>query len=364
MKTHKQLKQAIEESIKTNGNSAITGEILQKTLLQMVDELGVNTPQIVNWTSESNLNDYILPGTYICDNGLRIKSEDNLPIDNVGEFARFGFVLVVTQATSNENGNHHQVIGQTITLTNRLGNETKQYTRSKKYVINNAATPPEVTENTWSAWKELQGTTYLGQVTKAQLDAVIDNGIYTGVTTDAELMPVGSTFTLIVINNYAVNSVVGMPADARQVSQTFIYLPLADVSTGAIKTQNGQMLSRTGIGVNNLVWQVGTPLKKIVAVTTTYVKWNIDIYPNIYIEDIAGYSPHINIITNLTNGYVKGKIFFKNGGSISKYQINGVNTETTISSKILPQKGYEEITIMKFENETRLIRDTYPTNRQ
>lgn len=321
-------------------------------------------PQIIDWDIDSNLNDYVLPGTYICNNGLRTNQGDNLPITNLGEYARFGFTLVVTQATSNENGNHHQVIGQSLILTNRLGSETKHYSRSKKYVINNAATPPEVTEDLWSPWQELQGTTFLGQVTKSQLDKVIDNGIYAGVTADAELMPAGSTFTLIVINNYAVNSAVGMPAIARQVSQTFIYLPLVDVSTGTIKTQNGQMLSRTGVGENNIIWQIGTPLKKIVASTTAYVEWNIDIYPNIYFEDIEGYSPHINIKTNLTNGYVKGKIFFKNGSSISKYRINGINKEATTSSKILPQKGYEEITIMKYENETRLIRDVYPTNKQ
>lgn len=211
-------------------------------------------PQIIDWDTDSNLNDYVLPGTYICNNGLRTNQGDNLPITNLGEYARFGFTLVVTQATSNENGNHHQVIGQSLILTNRLGSETKHYSRSKKYVINNAANPPEVTEDLWSPWQELQGTTFLGQVTKSQLDKVIDNGIYTGVTADAELMPAGSTFTLIVINNYAVNSAVGMPAIARQVSQTFIYLPLADVSTGTIKTQNGQMLSRTGVGGEVINW--------------------------------------------------------------------------------------------------------------
>lgn len=430
MSNYTELKQAIEEVIKTNGQKEITGAIMQGVLTGIVSEIGANatfagiatpdtapgnpdanvfyiasvpgkyvnfgdievTDQVIildnskgywratpanipngakppitpiEWTAESNINNYTEPGLYICTNGIRTNANDNLPINNIGENAGIGFILLVTEASSYENNNIHTRRGQTIILTNRLGNETKQYSRTQFYDINNAVTPPENSRNEWTLWQESQGTTFLGQVTKQQLDNVIDNGIYTGVAADSGIMPTGSTFALIVINNYAVNSAVGMPAIARQVSQTFIYLPLADVSTGAIKTQNGQMLQRTGVGENNLVWQVGTPLKKIVAVTTaTYVKWNIDIYPNIYFEDIVGYSPYINIITNLTNGYVKGKIFFKNGGSISKYQINGVNTETTISSKILPQKGYEEITIMKFENETRLIRDTYPTNRQ
>ena len=364
MKTHEQLKQAIEESIKTNGSGTITGEILQKTLLHMVDELGVDTPQIIEWDESSTLDEYVVPGTYICDNGSRTNVRDGLPIDNTGDNARFGFTLVVTQATSNENGNHHQIVGQTLVLTNRLGNETKQYSRSLKYTINNDATPPEVTDNTWSNWKELQGTTYLGQVTKAQLDAVIDNGIYTGVVTDNELLPQGSTFTMLVMNNYAVNSAVGMPEQARQVSQIFFALPLSDVSTGAILSQGVQMLQRTGTGSDILTWQAGHSLTKIRANRTDYVNWNIDLYPDIYLEDEANYSPLINVVTSLTRGFVKGKIFRKIGSSISQFKINNVSFNATVGSKILPGKGYEEITIMKFENETRLIRSTYPTNNQ
>ncbi len=241
-----------------------------------LERLEQKAPQIIDWNTDSNLNDYVLPGTYICNNGLRTNQGDNLPITNLGENARFGFTLVVTQATSNENGNHHQVIGQSLILTNRLGNETKHYSRSKKYVINNAATPPEVTEDLWSPWQELQGTTFLGQVTKSQLDKVIDNGIYTGVVMDNELLPQGSTFTMLVMNNYAVNSAVGMPAQARQVSQTFIYLPLADVSSGAIKNQNGQMLQRTGIGGEVVNWSsLGNPNDKVY-VTSGDGHFNID----------------------------------------------------------------------------------------
>lgn len=216
--------------------------------------VSTGTKNIV-WTETSKLSDFIEPGIYVCENAKRYTLDDELPITNVGEHAGIGFTLIVNSTVSNPNDNHHQLVGQTLILTNRLGGETKQYIRSLKYTINNAATPPYVTENTWSAWKELQGTTYLGQVTKAQLDTVIENGIYTGVVTDNELLPQGSTFTLIVLNNYAVNSAVGMPAQARQVSQTFVYLPLADVSTGTIKSKNGQILRRTGIGGEGINWE-------------------------------------------------------------------------------------------------------------
>lgn len=329
MSNYTELKQAIEEVIKTNGQKEITGAIMQGVLTGIVSEIGANstfagiatpdtapgnpdanvfyiasvpgeyvnfgdievTDQVIildnsrgywratpanipngakppitpiEWTAESNINDYTEPGLYICTNGIRTNANDNLPINNIGENAGIGFILLVTEASSYENNNIYTRRGQTIILTNRLGNETKQYSRTQFYEINNAVTPPENSRNEWTLWQEVQSTTFLGQVTKQQLDSIIDNGIYTGVTADAELMPAGSTFTLIVINNYAVNSVVGMPADARQVSQTFIYLPLADVSTGAIKTQNGNMLQRTGVGGEFINWSsLGNPNEEV-----------------------------------------------------------------------------------------------------
>lgn len=246
-------------------------------------------PQTIDWSEKSNLNDYVLPGTYICNNGLRTNINDGLPIDNIGDNARFGFTLVVTQATSNENGNHHQIVGQTLVLTNRLGNETKQYSRSLKYTINNAATPPEVTDNTWSNWKELQGVIYLGQVTKAQLDTIIDNGIYTGVVIDNELLPQGCTFTMLVMNNYAVNSAMQVPAIYRQVSQTFFALPLI-IPGGYVPDAfelDGYMCMRRGYGDKDINWKEPTNNRGLVYKTYGDGHFNIngDIYDKIIITN-------------------------------------------------------------------------------
>ncbi len=205
----------------------------------------------IKWSSSFNMNDYKAQGVYYIT-GERLQSEnDNLPIMNASSGHTISGQLTVLDASLSKT---EQCITQYLKLTNRLGNETKHYSRSQKYVINNAANPPEVTEDLWSPWQELQGTTYLGQVTKSQLDKVIDNGIYTGVVMDNELLPQGSTFTMLVMNNYAVNSAVGMPAQARQVSQTFFALPLSDVSTGAIVPQSALQLTRVGYGQNTIMW--------------------------------------------------------------------------------------------------------------
>lgn len=301
-------------------------------------------PLQIEWGESSTLDEYVVPGTYICNNGLRVNIKDGLPIDNIGDNARFGFNLIVTQATSNENGNHHQIIGQTLTITNRLGNETKQYTRSKKFSINNAATPPEVTDDKWSPWKELQGTTYLGQVTKAQLDTVIDNGIYTGVVTDNELLPQGSTFTLIVINNYAVNSAVGMPVQTRQVSQTFIYLPLADVSTGVIVPQDGHIVKRTGIGDIVINWQAVTLVGGLTYETNGpgHFAINADIYDKVIISSGGPNAVYLDF-TMTTN---KDIDIFINGSmaGVPIFTINGSAPFWT--SKNLYKTGAYRLTVI------------------
>lgn len=325
-------------------------------------------PLQIEWDESSTLDEYVVPGIYICNNGLRTNIKDGLPIDNIGDNARFGFNLIVTQATSNENGNHHQIIGQTLTITNRLGNETKQYTRSKKFSINNAATPPEVTDDKWSPWKELQGTTYLGQVTKSQLDKVIDNGIYTGVVMDNELLPQGSTFTMLVMNNYAVNSAVGMPAQARQVSQTFFALPLSDVSTGAIVPQSALQLIRIGFGANAISWsfpmrneltQILIPKKEVLET------WNIDLYSNAYVSEQnlpSGNPPYINIKTNISNGIIRGVLLFESGSTFPSFYVNGLSITPQRSSK-LAGTGYLDVVLMIINGTKRLICTTHPTDK-
>lgn len=191
----------------------------------------------IKWTETSKLSDFIEPGIYICENTKRYTLEDELPITNVGEHAGIGFTLIVNSIVNNPSGNPHQLVGQTLILANRIGGETKQYIRSLKYNINNGATPPEVTDNTWTPWKELKGTTNLNQISDAELKNYTENGLYEGVIMNgndiswiedaigkffADLpmsggaypIPSGTLFTMEVLNNYAVvNAATSMGKD-------------------------------------------------------------------------------------------------------------------------------------------------------
>lgn len=179
------------------------------------------------WTETSKLSDFLEPGIYVCENTKRYTLDDELPITNVGEHAGIGFTLIVNSIVNNPSGNPHQLVGQTLILANRIGGETKQYIRSFKYTVNNGATPPEVTENTWTPWKELKQTANLNQISDAELKNYTENGLYEGVIMNgfdisfidsaiekffadlpmsggADPIPSGTLFTMDVLNNYAV----------------------------------------------------------------------------------------------------------------------------------------------------------------
>lgn len=188
----------------------------------------ISSEKPVVWNESSSIDDLIEPGIYTLSNGVRVNEEDGLPINNTGEHAGIAFTLIVTSTIDNPNGNYHQIIGQTLILSNRQGGETKQYTRSKIYTINNATTPAEVTEDYWTPWGEYKRHINLNQISDAELKNCTENGMYEGVivgaTSDlnnitnvienflstaqtsggADDIPTGSLFTMNVLNNYAV----------------------------------------------------------------------------------------------------------------------------------------------------------------
>ena len=197
----------------------------------------------IKWTETSKLSDFLEPGIYVCENTKRYTLDDELPITNVyGEDSKssyISFTLIVNKAVSFQNPpNKYENIGQTLILTNREGDETKQYIRTLKHVFNQI-------NNDWTltntAWKELKGTLNLNSIESADLDNYTENGLYEGVilnnadfsgapniilntimgaiqafivqTNDVEnenkcwLLPTGSLFTMEVKNNYAIESV-------------------------------------------------------------------------------------------------------------------------------------------------------------
>ena len=190
----------------------------------------------------------------------------NLPITNTGETINVAFTLLVSvsKPITMDDGRLRAIVGQQLTLANRIGSENKQYLRHAIVDTINGETT-----YTWGAWKEVVTQTLLGSggiCTDAEIDAAIDNGIYSGVASESGILPAYSTFTMVVVNNYAATaaaSAMGIQSDWRQVTQTFIALPL---STNGQITE-GATYMRTGIGGSTITWgelkQVGGEKNKI-----------------------------------------------------------------------------------------------------
>lgn len=83
MGNYEQLKQAVSDVIKTNGNQEITGAILQNTLLSIISTVGYNatfagiaTPETNPGTSDQNV--YYIAGTngvYSNFNAIELNNE-------------------------------------------------------------------------------------------------------------------------------------------------------------------------------------------------------------------------------------------------------------------------------------------------
>lgn len=128
----------------------------------------------IEWTEESNMNNYKVSGIYVCENGIRTNTADNLPIANSGSAHNFSFVLQVAASNSIEN----PAVGQTLYLTNRYGSETKQYIRT--YLADG-----------WTGWREVTGTLTLGNsgmVDERTLNSTTEWGEYNGVLFDPNWM--------------------------------------------------------------------------------------------------------------------------------------------------------------------------------
>ena len=163
----------------------------------------------VLWSSEMSLDDFMTAGHYII-NGCRISSADGMPIMNSGQGEEIAALLIVTDSLLPEHAADNRIIGQTMILSNRVGGETKIYTRSLNITAN---------EKKWSKWQVLQGMTELG--TCDNVDTCIDNGLYSGVLCSNESTLL---FILVVINNYVAATQSGAP---RSISQLMYAIDMA-----------------------------------------------------------------------------------------------------------------------------------------
>lgn len=174
----------------------------------------VGNPIQVTWDSSSNMDNFKEPGVYEIY-GERTRQDDNLPILNASSGHSIAARLTVIASTL-QPANNEICVTQFLMLSNRKGGDGNMYVRT----FNDNNSPAA---NWWTPWQKLQGIregyifTNTVQVNPdggvQEIDGVtglnnmVDNGIYSGIYTDDYTFQTPTfidTFTLIVINNYAV----------------------------------------------------------------------------------------------------------------------------------------------------------------
>ena len=192
----------------TESAGVMTAEDKQKL------EAAGNGATKVTWGSASNMNDFRTPGVYDIY-GERTNLSDNLPILNSNPGHSISARLTVVASTL-QPANNEICVTQFLMLSNRKGGDGNMYVRT--YNENNSPAA-----DWWTPWQKLQGIRegYIftdtiqvnpdGGVQLIEgvtgLNNMIDNGIYSGIYTDDPSFQAPTfidTFTLIVINNYAV----------------------------------------------------------------------------------------------------------------------------------------------------------------
>ena len=170
------------------------------------------------WNGSSNMNDYKVAGTYEIY-GERTNVSDNLPILNSNPGHSIAAKLTVVDSSlrkADGSAPTEICVTQFLMLSNRKGGDGNLYVRT--YNENNSPAA-----DWWTPWQKMQGVkegyifTNTAQINPdggvqqidgvTGLDNMIDNGIYTGIYTDDPTFQAPTfidTFTLIVINNYAV----------------------------------------------------------------------------------------------------------------------------------------------------------------
>ena len=134
----------------------------------------------VAWSATCNMNNFVCAGRYTISGSREANANDNIPIYNGGN------IEARLEVIENEN-----TLVQILTLLNVGGGDGNIYTRTRQ-------------DNTWGQWGKLQTNVEVGVVNQQQMDALVDNGIYSGI-----LSTTGETFVLVVINNYAIATQAG-----------------------------------------------------------------------------------------------------------------------------------------------------------
>ncbi|MBQ3538254.1 MAG: hypothetical protein IJA46_00330 [Bacteroidaceae bacterium] len=200
----------------------------------------------IKWNAKSNLDNFTKSGQYYIT-GYRASGTDSLPISNIGEWHNISALLTVTDSGEADTQQRNRIVGQTLILSNRVGGETKIFTRSCNMVSGGGL---------WTAWSTVQGLREVGGVSPVDIASYTDSGLYSGAITDSELstMPMmpGTTFLLVVINNSQLASLSGS-SQVRACTQLMYVLPyshnasLDGISEGSIYLRTGMRSDTTGI---------------------------------------------------------------------------------------------------------------------
>lgn len=186
------------------------------------------------WTKTSNIDTYTTAGIYNIS-GERTNTADGLPIDNAAPGHTFHARLQVLDSSISGTGeSDDKCVTQVLTLSNRTGGDGDIYVRTGR-----AATKEQLAAgNGWEMWGKVQQSVQVGVV--PSLDNFTDNGIYSGIYTNAGTHY--ETFVMVVINNYVAATATGR---TRCISQ-FKYALNTDSNFG-YKT-------RTGRGSTSIEW--------------------------------------------------------------------------------------------------------------
>lgn len=193
----------------------------------------------VEWDGSKNLDNYIEAGYYTI-NGYRGSLGDNMPIGNFESNDAVSAVLFVTDSGYADTVQRNRIVGQTLILSDRVGGDTKIFTRSCNIV-------QEVSG--WTSWNVLQGVGEKGSVPPARINEITDNGMFTGVIANtnstAQPLAVGNQFLMVVINNRQTVLSLGSNVPVS-VTQLFYVLPYSATASPSMM-RSAALYFRTGI---------------------------------------------------------------------------------------------------------------------
>lgn len=339
----------------------------------------------VEWTSESDMNDFRAKGSYYI-HGIKTKADDRLPINTVNSGASFAAHLTVVDGSlqpSDGSTPTEICVTQFLMLSNRLGGDGNMYFRTYNEPKN-----VEAGKGIWTDWKRMSGSVegYIFSNTKKMnidfgyqdkevgLNYMVDNGTYQGVYINDEALTYqeGSynaetgngiasldptkiayveTFIITTINDYAATAQVnqmlgslGMPQKTRQICQ---FKQATNVLTGTSSYQKRTCLGNggeyktasnwsdwadiSGGGSNEIELDADTILDAI----------NDQGYTIKDFISIGLIKDNITYVLNVPNSYWTKVGTFFSSKSLRKYFEGGGTADSKSELKIIYRKHYD-----------------------